>query len=534
MKKNLGLLTAVVVVAFASVALAMPSQDEISEVQPLVARLMEPSVAAFRTKKMSGSEVGDEALKLSGEAEGEAAKFLCMRGAVTYYVKDKEYDKAAKTIEDMMEQFPDMPAETLQEITSSATKGVSAKSAPKLFELHGMAKKKAANAKKLRTVKKQLKEKPADKGLIRQYAELSAANGNWEEALKYFAKLGGDVGKMAKNEIEGDASAVTLAGFWWDYKAQEAGAKDAIRQHSAMYYQSAIDSGELKGLNKTLAEKCIAELAERHIPVTKSTARYCVIDVSKGPEARNYPVSYLLDIPKGGWTAEYKTDKIVLRRCSAGDDPLKRYTLTKDFFVGVFEITQKQWELVMGSNPSAGRSIGDTYPVNNVSYDMIRGASAGSQWPASADVDANSFLGRLRSRTGIQELDLPTYAQWEYACRAGTTTVYNTGNDESALAAAGWYAANSNSSPHLVGQKAPNGWGLYDMHGNIWELCRDWNGGNRTGPDPVGPASGTYRRGCGGSWSLDAKYCGSGADSGGTKPFGNGTMLGLRLFRTMP
>lgn len=260
MKKLIASVCAVAMMTCALTAHAMPSQDEISEVQPLVARLMGPSVAAFKAKKMSGSEVGDEALKLAEEAEGEAAKFLCMKGAVSYYVKDKEYDKAAKTIEDMMEQFPDMPAETLQEITSSATKGVSAKSAPKLFEIHGMAKKKAANANKLKTVKKQLKEKPADKGLIRQYAELSAANGNWEEALKYFAKLGGDVGKMAKNEIEGKASSVTLAGFWWDYKVQEAGAKDAIRQHSAMYYQNAIDSGELKGLNKTLAEKCIAEV----------------------------------------------------------------------------------------------------------------------------------------------------------------------------------------------------------------------------------------------------------------------------------
>ena len=124
MKKNIGLLTAVVVVAFASVALAMPSQDEISEVQPLVAELMGPSVAAFKAKKMSGSEVGDAALKLAEEAEGEAAKFLCMKGAVTYYVKDKEYDKAADAIEAIMVQFPDMPPETLQEITTAATRQV--------------------------------------------------------------------------------------------------------------------------------------------------------------------------------------------------------------------------------------------------------------------------------------------------------------------------------------------------------------------------------------------------------------------------
>ena len=260
MKKLFASVCAVAMMTCAWTVHAMPSQDEISEVQPLVAELMGPSVAAFKAKKMSGSEVGDAALKLAEEAEGEAAKFLCMKGAVTYYVKDKEYDKAADAIEAIMVQFPDMPPETLQEITTAATRQVQAKSAPRLSEIHRMAGWQVANSKKLRAVKRQLKEKPADKGLIRQYAELSAANGNWEEALKHFAKLGGDIGKMAKDEMEGKASSVTLAGFWWDYKAQEAGAKAAIRQHSSMYYQSAIDSGELKGLKKTLAEKRIAEV----------------------------------------------------------------------------------------------------------------------------------------------------------------------------------------------------------------------------------------------------------------------------------
>lgn len=260
MKKNIGLLIAAVVAAFASVALAMPSQDEINEVQPLVDKLMGPSVAAFKAKKLSGSEVGDKALKLAEEAEGEAAKFLCMKSAVTYYVKDQEYDRAADTIEAIMEQFPDIPAATLQAIASSATKGVAAKSAPRLFDINRIASNKAACAKKLKTLKAQLKKTPADKDLIRRYAELTAAGGNWEDALQSFAKLGGEIGKMAKSEIEGSISAAQLAEFWWDYKVQEAGARDAIRQHSAGLYQRAIDSGELKGLNKTLAEECIAEV----------------------------------------------------------------------------------------------------------------------------------------------------------------------------------------------------------------------------------------------------------------------------------
>ena len=113
------------IVATAAIeSVAMPSQNEISEVKPLVAELMKPSVSAFKAKKMSGSEVGDKALELAESASTEAAVFLCMRGAVSYYLKDKAYDKAADAIESIMTKFPDIPPETLHELTTSATKSI--------------------------------------------------------------------------------------------------------------------------------------------------------------------------------------------------------------------------------------------------------------------------------------------------------------------------------------------------------------------------------------------------------------------------
>ena len=201
-----------------------------------------------------------------------------------------------------------------------------------------------------------------------------------------------------------------------------------------------------------------------------------------------------------------------------------RVTLTKCYYIGVFEVTQKQWELIMGSNPSHYK--GDTRrPVEKVSYDDICGSNKGSGWPYGNAVDAGSFLERLRAKTGI-DFDLPTEAQWEYACRAGTTgELY--GNDLYAIA---WYYTNSYGTTHFVGQKLPNAWGLYDMLGNVWEWCRDWYGDYPKSDvkDPVGASSGTSRVSRGGSWSDSAGGC-LAACRGKGDPATRFRFLGFRL-----
>jgi len=231
--------------------------------------------------------------------------------------------------------------------------------------------------------------------------------------------------------------------------------------------------------------------------------RYLVVDLSAGANASAYSVTFLAEPPEGGFnTDEYKTTKLVLRRLEPGPIPTSDATITKPFYVGLFEVTQKQWSLVMGSNPSS--FSGDKRPVERVSYNDIRGSSLGSQWPASNAVDAGSFLGKLRSRTGL-DFDLPTEAQWEYACRAGTSTAYSYG--DYADGAYMWYSSNSSSQTHEVGTKLPNPWGLYDMHGNVWEWCLDWDGGSLSGNDPIGSSSGSYRVDRGGSWDYSAGIC---------------------------
>jgi len=174
-------------------------------------------------------------------------------------------------------------------------------------------------------------------------------------------------------------------------------------------------------------------------------------------------------------------------------------TLTKSFHLGRIEVTQEQWKAVMGTTPWKRKPFvkeGDDYPASYVSWN-----------------DAVNFCRKLSKKEGV-EYRLPTEAEWEYACRAGTTTVYSFGDDEAQLGEYAWYVKNASPRekyPHIVGQKKTNPWGLHDMHGNVDEWCQDWYAYRRypSGDvtDPVGPDSALHRVHRGGSWILHARYC---------------------------
>ena len=266
------------------------------------------------------------------------------------------------------------------------------------------------------------------------------------------------------------------------------------------------------------------------------SALYMVVDLSSGSSSTSYPVSYLDAVPSGGWSDTYKTTKLVLRRCEAGTFKMQNksnVTLTKPFYIGVFEMTQKQYELVAGTNPcsSTGYGRGNAYPVHYVSYNTIRGTSNGAKWPSSSAVDASSFMGKLRARAGMT-FDLPTEAQWEYACRAGTTTTFNYGNTASGNYM--WYSNNSSSKTHAVGTKSPNPWGLYDMHGNVSEWCLDWYASSLSGgTDPKGASSGTSREGRGGCFTETSDYCTSSYRHDNRFPSDQSYDFGFRLCLTL-
>ncbi len=266
-------------------------------------------------------------------------------------------------------------------------------------------------------------------------------------------------------------------------------------------------------------------------PEPDFTSDYLVVDLNTGavtPSSTGPDISddtcrttelWLRRIPKGTFIMGSPEGEVGRKP----NETQHQVTLTEDFYIGVFEITQKQYSLIYGSNPSSYE--GGTRPVEIVSYNDIRGTGsmAGAGWPSYGHaVDEDSFLGRLRAKTG-QTFDLPTEAQWEYACRAGTTTALNTGKNltstvrDSAMDEAGRYSYNQNdgkggySSNHTkVGSYLPNAWGLYDMHGNVYEWCLDWytsDLGSSAVTDPKGSNSGSYRVIRGGSWNYFAQYC---------------------------
>jgi len=174
---------------------------------------------------------------------------------------------------------------------------------------------------------------------------------------------------------------------------------------------------------------------------------------------------------------------------SGDEKPVHTVTISKGFWMGKYEVTQEQYEQVAGSNPSKFK--GSKNPVEKVNWHH-----------------AKAFCEAVTKKTG-RTVRLPTEAEWEYACRAGTTTRYYTGDYESDLAEAGWWGGNSGKKTHPVGQKIPNAWGLYDMHGNVWEWCEDWYGKYPSGSvtDPTGPATGSARVFRGGSWIDAAGKC---------------------------
>lgn len=246
----------------AEMSFAMPTQEEMENVKPLVNELMKPLVNDYKAKKKLAAEVGDGAVDLVAEADSDAAKFVLLKGAVFYYTRAKAYDKAADAIDSIMELAPDIPPAMLYEITSKAAANATAKAAPRLVAMNKTAQKRAAIAKRLASVRSQLRKTPADLNLIRKYAELTAASGNWEQALKAFAKLGGEIGRIATADAEAMGDGTEVADFWWNYTPTAPEAKDAIRSRAASLYQRALDHGELDGLKRTLAERRIAEVVE--------------------------------------------------------------------------------------------------------------------------------------------------------------------------------------------------------------------------------------------------------------------------------
>jgi len=252
----------------------------------------------------------------------------------------------------------------------------------------------------------------------------------------------------------------------------------------------------------------------------------------------------LIEIPAGTFTmGSYEDEKD-----RHEEEAQVRVTLTQPFGLGKYEVTQGQWKKVMGTEPWRKRQA-----------DTIKGTIKGENVAATYVNydDATEFCEKLtelerKSRTlkAGEEYRLPTEAEWEYACRAGTTTAFSFGDDEKQLGEYAWWggfnletlkkgelkAGAGNAAreqyAHKVGTKKPNPWGLHDMHGNVWEWCSDWYSEVLSdGTDPVGPNGGSSRVYRGGSWGHDPGDCRS-ASRRSRDPSNRGINLGFRVARS--
>ena len=288
--------------------------------------------------------------------------------------------------------------------------------------------------------------------------------------------------------------------------------------------------------------------ADTVVTATFVKMNYLVVDISGGNTAESWPHRISESAPDIE-SDVCRTTELWLRYIPAGvyrmGSPKDEYgrgnrevahnvSLTKGFYIGVFEMTRKQYELIVGKDPSGrdDKDEGGTWPVIEVTFETLRGSDKGMRWPADDEVDAASFMGIIRAKTGLR-FDLPTEAQWEYACRATTTTAYNNGknlDEDHKLSQIAYYEPNSSMHTHRVGSLKPNLWGLYDMHGNVWEWCLDWYRdylGTEDVTDPMGEETGDFKTLRGGSFCDTASACRS-AYRAYTETYHNMNRLGFR------
>ena len=457
--------------------LAMPKPEEIKKAQPLVVELMSEDLAALQKGDKTAVDVGDAALDYANAAESEAAKYVLYKGALQYFVRGKDYDKAAEAVELLRTAIKDFPPEEVVEIIRGAARGVSGKDAPRLLAILKDARLQIDVRKGIAAAKRALSRKSTDMSARQELAEWYAVGGDWDNALEAFAACGGAMKKNTENEAE-KKDLLAVADFWWAYRPNAVLKDDAFKAHAADIYRTCIADGVIDGLKKEVVVKrlksvdaVVSALPREKVPVPGSVKELELPGGAKMKFAWCPPGTFLMGSSLGD---KYRNN----------NEKQHKVTLTKGFWMGQCEVTQAQWQSVMGGNPSHFR--GGDLPVEQVS------------WFACQE-----FVAKCNAEAKGIKFALPTEAQWEYACRAGTTRY-----DADTVEKYAWTTDNAEAKTHPVGQKQSNRWNLYDMLGNVWEWCSDWEGeyeGDCT--DPTGASSGKSRVLRGGSWCRGKELC---------------------------
>jgi formylglycine-generating enzyme required for sulfatase activity len=342
---------------------------------------------------------------------------------------------------------------------------------------------------------------------------------NWDKGLPYLSKSNAiGVASAAEKELEAKAASpensgdlVRAAQGWWQVANLPATQKEeataaVIKKHAAAIHTAAVDgltvAKDVDYTNRWLD-------ANPEFLALVGNKRPRAAEPFPAPELTNSVGMKLKLIPAG-------TFQMGANDGPPDGKPVYEVRITRPFYIGVYEVTNAQWKRVMGGEPPS-RWKDDNRPVEQVRWDdVVNFCDKLSALPAE------KAAGRVYR--------LPTEAEWEYACRAGTTTAYSYGDDEGILGDFAWFGANAGGQSHPVGQKKPNPWGLHDMHGNVLEWCRDRFGpyGAEGASDPTGPATGSVRVARGGCFVETARGCRSAARFGIARPDRYGS-LGFRL-----
>ncbi len=392
---------------------------------------------------------------------------------------------------------------------AEAAYGLSQKSAGKNFRKHAydrrnQVQKLAATWAKIQEARTALKADPDDpQANLALGRWLCLTQGQWEQGLPHLAKCSDPaLQSLAVRELISPPAEpggqVKLADDWWALAAQNEGQqKVAMMLHAGNWYENAAPKLP-EGFARDKVANRLAEIEKIGHPAESGTA---VASGEKKPAVGSPRTSRLrnemtLDLG-GGVKMEFvliPAGSFVMGDAAGKnhEKPAHKVTISQPFYLGKYEVTQEQWQALMGNNPS--KLEGSKNPVESVSWE-----------------DCQSFLKKLNEEFGKSgaTFSLPTEAQWEYACRAGSTTKWSFGDDEAPVGDFGWFSDNSSGKTHPVGQKKPNAWGLYDMHGNVMEWCADPYGKayyeSSPSVDPPGPASSDWRVVRGGSFNFGAE-----------------------------
>jgi formylglycine-generating enzyme required for sulfatase activity len=491
----------------------------------------------------------------------ENQQLLTERGGPEYdaiktQIKNSEYKTAYQHLRKLVQT---KNAEAKAERRTQAEKD----SAQKLAEQAALEKKKAeeAEAEKIRLEAEKVRlaaEAEAEKVRLAQ-EEIAAKKRAEEEALRKVAEAEAEKIRIAKEEADAKQKVAD------DLRKKR---EEAERLRQEALAKKRAEEAEI--LRKQREEE------DRVMNAGFGDALYMAIDLSGGMSTSRYPIAYyktLADVPGGVQSEVYKTSQLLLRYIAPGHflfgcpqdqlgadelQPVQEMVISNGFFIGVFEVTQKQWNLIMGNNPSYFETAATwmTRPIEQVSvYDIREDALTNKddplvEWPQNHEVNRQSFMGRLRKKTYIRTFDLPTEIQWEYACRAGTKTALNSGKNLSDmyidpnLSEMGRYYSNGGKGykrdgttiimTATVGSYKPNAWGLYDMHGNVAELCFDhYNISFNRQPQWKGKIRDQYCVLRGGGWDNQAWHCTSTARKE-AKSFQRHYNAGFRIIRNKP